>query len=183
MRVCRSFFFTSFFLRGAFLQSFFLLVLLGSTPYAGYGQPAEQGYAAGDELAGRVTRVTDGDSLILNGQDGQDYTIRLYGIDAPEWGQPHGREAGEALSARVSGRDVLITVQDIDIYGRLVGTVWLDGGNINLWLVQEGHAWWYQFFARDVTELEQAEAAARAAGIGLWAHDEPVAPWNWRRRR
>ncbi len=31
-------------------------------------------------------------------------------------------------------------------------------------------------------EFKVQEAAARAAGAGLWADQEPVAPWEWRKR-
>jgi len=133
-------------------------------------------------LEGRVTRVSDGDTFTLRYYGVQDETIRLHGIDAPERNQPHGAEAGAALARMVADRDVRVRVEDTDIYGRIVGTVFLDDENINLRMVREGHAWWYEFYARNDIDLQEAQAIARAARRGLWAGNNPVAPWDFRRR-
>jgi endonuclease YncB( thermonuclease family) len=75
-----------------------------------------------------------------------------------------------------------VAVEDVDIYGRLVGTVFVNDSNINLAMVEQGHAWWYEQYARDAFELELAEQQARAARRGLWASGTAVEPWEWRRR-
>jgi endonuclease YncB( thermonuclease family) len=133
-------------------------------------------------LEGRVTRVSDGDTFTLRYYGVQNETIRLHGIDAPERDQPHGAEAGAALARMVADRDVRVRVEDTDIYGRIVGTVFLDDENINLRMVREGHAWWYEFYARNDADLREAHANARAARRGLWAGNNPMAPWDYRRR-
>jgi endonuclease YncB( thermonuclease family) len=133
-------------------------------------------------LTGRVVRVTDGDTfrLISSGVDEQ--IIRLYGVDAPERDQPYGNDASRALAQRIDGRQVTVTVEDVDQYDRLVGTVYVDGANVNLALIEEGAAWWYEFYAEDERELELAEQRAREQRRGLWAARNPVPPWDWRRR-
>ena len=50
--------------------------------------------------------------------------IRLAEIDAPESRQPFGTRARQELSDLVFGKDVGMTVQDIDRYGRTVGRVY-----------------------------------------------------------
>jgi len=51
--------------------------------------------------------------------------------------------------------------------------------------VTVGLAWWYRKYSReqslgDQGRYEIAEAEARASRVGLWADDEPMAPWEWR---
>ena len=132
------------------------------------------------ELVGRVIKVVDGDSLEVR-VAGNEFPVRLYGVDAPEYGQPHGGDATRALTSKLARRTVLINIVDIDSYGRLVGTVYHRGENINVSMVAEGHGWWYRHYARSEDHLEDAEYAAREAGLGLWSKADPVAPWDWRR--
>ncbi|QIB65924.1 thermonuclease family protein [Kineobactrum salinum] len=99
------------------------------------------------DLSGRVVRVADGDSLSLLDRDNKQHAIRLYGIDAPERDQPHGEAAGAALAALVENARIGVTVIEEDDYGRLVGTAYADGTNINLAMVRAGHAWWYRHYA------------------------------------
>ena len=133
------------------------------------------------ELVGQVTEVIDGDSVEIQ-VDGSTYTVRLFGIDTPEHGQSHGNVAARALSRKLDRRQVGVNIEDIDSYGRLVGTVYYRGENVNLSMVAEGHGWWYRQYAPANHALRDAEAAAREAGLGLWASPAPVAPWEWRRR-
>jgi endonuclease YncB( thermonuclease family) len=133
-------------------------------------------------MSGRVARVTDGDTFRLDSPGVEQQIIRLYGVDAPERDQPYGSEASRALASRIDGRQVTVTVEDVDQYGRLVGTVYVDGANVNLALIEEGAAWWYEYYAEDERALELAEQAAREQRRGLWAARDPVAPWDWRRR-
>jgi len=131
------------------------------------------------ELVGRVSRVIDGDSVEVQ-VGGNEFPVRLFGIDTPERDQPHGDAATRALTGKLDSRTVAVSIADIDNYGRLVGTVYHRGHNINLEMIAEGHAWWYRQYAGSAGELEAAEQAAREAGLGLWAGREPVAPWQWR---
>ncbi|MFO7550464.1 MAG: thermonuclease family protein [Haliea sp.] len=135
------------------------------------------------DISGRVVRVADGDTVSLLDSNNEQHRIRLYGIDAPEHGQPHGDRAREALAGMVAGRHLGVVVVETDDYGRLVGTLYADSRNINLALVQQGHAWWYQYFARHERPLEAAEVEARSARRGLWAGHDPIPPWDWRRQQ
>jgi micrococcal nuclease len=136
----------------------------------------------GQDLSGRVIKVTDGDTLTLRTSDRREYSIRLYGIDAPEHDQPYGKTSSMALARMVINREVKVRVEDIDRYSRLVGTIEFEGDNINLAMVRDGNAWWYKQYSRSNRELEAAEASAKENRIGLWANDKPVAPWSWRRQ-
>lgn len=48
-------------------------------------------------------------------------------------------------------------------------------------MVRAGAAWDYPQFSRGKYQSE--ERAARAERRGLWAHQAPQAPWDWRAER
>jgi endonuclease YncB( thermonuclease family) len=132
-------------------------------------------------LAGRVTKVIDGDTIDVELESGP-IRVRLDSIDAPERAQPWGREATEALSRflRNGTAKVELQVSEQDRYERMVATVYLDGVNVNAWLVADGHAWAYSTYLNDKS-IPAVEAEARRLRRGLWRANDPVAPWKWRK--
>lgn len=134
------------------------------------------------KLSGRASKIADGDTITLIDAQRKTYKVRLFGIDSPESDQPYYHAAKRALSKLVSGKSVRIDVKDTDRYGRVVGTVFLDGRNVNLEMVKLGYAWWYEYYAPLDGDLREAQKHARANKSGLWADDKPTAPWDWRRR-
>lgn len=133
------------------------------------------------EFSGRVTSITDGDTLRIINSLGESQIIRLYGIDAPERDQPYGTQATNALRQKLSNSQISIVQQDIDDYGRIVGTIFLNERNINQEMVVQGHAWWYEFFAPDNRELGLAQSEAQNSKLGLWRSPNPMDPYEWRR--
>jgi endonuclease YncB( thermonuclease family) len=130
---------------------------------------------AATTLTGKVVGIADGDTLTLL-VDKTQVRVRLEGIDTPEWAQPFGRKAGQALAKIVFGKVVQVNDLGKDRYGRTLGIVRLDRRNVNLELVREGWAWWYRKYAPKNKELAAAEAAARKAKRGLWADAKPIPP-------
>ena len=125
-----------------------------------------------------TARVVDGDTVYT--KDGT--KIRLHGIDTPERDQRYGKKATRALDRLIKTK-IFVLEKDTDKYGRLVGVLYTpEGLNVNLEMVCGGHAWWYERYARFDGELEDCQKSAQEARLGLWAYDEPVAPWVWRRR-
>ena len=143
---------------------------------------SREGHAPGRfDLTGRVVRVADGDTVsVLDGSNRQ-HKIRLFGIDTPEWDQPHGKQARRALASLVDGRRVGVIRVETDSYGRTVGVLYLDETNVNLDMIRSGNAWWYRYYAPSERQFEQAERLAREQRKGLWAKSDPVPPWDWRR--
>ncbi|PPE71393.1 thermonuclease family protein [Caldimonas thermodepolymerans] len=139
-------------------------------------------WADGTRVVGRVTRVTDGDTLWLRveGENRKPLKIRIEGIDAPEACQPWGREATEALKARVLGRRLEAVLRARDSYQRWLGTLWLDGEDVAAWMVREGHAWSYRF-RRDDGPYAALEREARQARRGLFSQPDPMLPQVFRR--
>jgi len=158
----------------------------GAEPAANPSEPASPTSATTPidaALKGQAVNITDGDTFTLRYSSLEEERVRLHGIDAPERNQPHGPAAGAELARLIEGREVRVELVDRDNYGRLVARVWIGDLDINLALVEAGHAWWYEYYAQDRRDLELAEEAARRAQLGLWAQRNPVPPWEWRRNR
>jgi endonuclease YncB( thermonuclease family) len=133
------------------------------------------------DLQGKVTRVKDGDTFVLRDADGVSHTIRLHGVDTPESRQRHGKAASDFLSRRFNGQLVEVQTSGTDRYDRTIGTVFIEGSNINAELVCAGHGWWYQRYARTDRQLRACEVKARQEKLGLWAEADPIAPWEYRK--
>lgn len=154
----------------------------------GRGSPAELPLevTAAESFTGRVTHVSDGDTLLLAlAGSGTEIKVRLYGLDAPELNQPHGKEARKFLSNLLLNREVRVEKQDVDQYGRVVGQVFDSGLFINMTLVASGHAWVYEQFCHKpiCRQMKAEEAKARQKKLGLWKQTDRVPPWQWRHRQ
>src|SRR6185503_4350773 len=80
-------------------------------------------------LAGKVTRVSDGDSIEVDLASGHG-RVRFSAIDTPEWDQPYGAQSSAALKAMLPlGSKVELDVVSQDSFHRLVATVWLVEGD------------------------------------------------------
>jgi endonuclease YncB( thermonuclease family) len=135
---------------------------------------------AGQTFTARVTAVTDGDTFDAQRSAGGSVTVRLFGVDAPESGQPYGTKATRTARRLVKGERVRITVEDRGPYGRTIGRVEVGGAGLALLLTQRGLAWHYDRYAPGRTDLARAERRARNADRGLWSRPNPVPPWDWR---
>jgi endonuclease YncB( thermonuclease family) len=126
----------------------------------------------------KVDRVADGDTIVLKDKT----RVRLHGIDTPERDQPYGKQATGALDALIETK-ILVLEKDTDRYGRLVGVLYTaEGLNVNLEMVCNGSAWWYSRYAKNNRAMASCQDEAKEAGLGLWADDDPMRPWEWRRR-
>lgn len=153
--------------RKAFLLFFMLALLLQTASLR-----AEQ-------LAGRCVGVSDGDTvtLLINGRGER---IRLYGIDCPEKTQPFGQRAKQYASSLMFGKVVTLERADVDRYGRTIGRLYVDGKYVNAEMIRAGFAWHYKQYSSD-RDLAALELDARRARRGLWADQQPVPPWEFRR--
>lgn len=142
---------------------------------------------AATSLAGRVTRVVDGDSVWLApSTGGRAIEVRLSGIDAPEICQPHGVASRRFLAALVLRQPVQLQVDagrdGRDRHGRTLGVLFVGDVEVNRRLVEEGQAWSYG--ARGGAGPYGAQQRrARALGRGL--HEDGVSlerPADFRRR-
>ena len=135
--------------------------------------------AMAETLIGQVTRVVDGDTIVLKDSH-QEYRIRLIEIDAPESKQAYGSKSKRALSNKIAGQQVRVEYHSKDKYKRILGEIFLKSENINYWMVKNGHAWQYLKYS-DSKALAKAQANAQQRRLGLWADDNPMEPWVWRK--
>jgi endonuclease YncB( thermonuclease family) len=52
--------------------------------------------------------------------------------------------------------------------------------NLNKELVKNGLAWHFKKYSKD-NSYAVLENEARASKVGLWADNNPIAPWTWRK--
>lgn len=123
-----------------------------------------------------VVDVHDGDTVRL--ADGQ--RVRLWGIDAPELKQPHGKQARDHLRRLVLRRTVTLLTHGEDRYGRVLAVVVVDGRDANADLLRAGLAWWYRKYSPEAKDYAAIEESARKRCMGLWAQAMPLAPWDFR---
>ncbi|HEX7708498.1 MAG TPA: thermonuclease family protein [Thermoanaerobaculia bacterium] len=133
----------------------------------------------------RVVRVADGDSLTVVDAAGKQLEIRISGIDAPEKGESFADQSREALKRSMERQTLLVEVDDVDQYGRLVARLRLDGLDVGLRQIERGLAWVYPSANKLPVQVRrryaEAERRARATKVGLWSEGNPTPPWVQRR--
>lgn len=150
----------------------------------------------GREFSARVIVVLDGDTVLIRRSGGL-VKIRLAGIDAPEKDQAFGADSRNSLSDMVKDKRVSVASQAVDKYGRMVAKLSVDGLDVNAEQVRRGMAWaavgWRQNRPAPVPPagaysshhsnqaLIVLQDEARHAARGLWAQNDPMPPWRWRK--
>ena len=110
----------------------------GTSPAAPRPQRTEEGM---------VKRVADGDTITVITPNQTKLRMRMVGIDAPETpkgttfpGQLYGKEAEAYLKQLIEGKRVKVEIYGVDRYKRLLSTIFLDGKDINLAMIEAGLA-------------------------------------------
>lgn len=133
----------------------------------------------GAALSGEVVAITDGDTLTVRSEGGEQLRVRVAEIDAPESQQPFGAASKRSLSDLCFNVRAEIRPQKTDRYGRTVARVTCRGKDASEHQVHSGMAWVFERYASD-RNLFRLQDDARAANRGLWSERTPVAPWEWR---
>lgn len=128
-----------------------------------------------------VVGVTDGDTIKLL-IDNKEVKVRLEGIDCPEKKQAFGTKSKQALSDLVFGKKVQLEDHGKDFFGRTLGTIYVDGVNVNAKMIQDGWAWHYKQYNKDKS-LADLEQEARSGKRGLWKDKNPIPPWEFRKKK
>jgi endonuclease YncB( thermonuclease family) len=137
-----------------------------------------------DQLYGRVTKVTDGDTVtVMVGS--RSTPVRLIGVDTPETVAPNqpigcfGQRASDYTERILTKRIVRLEIPRIgeseDVYGRTLAYVYLDAGGdgsyghlFNEDLIRLGLARTTDFSHAYRREFERLREEAEARGAGLW---------------
>ena len=101
---------------------------------------------------------------------------------------PFGQRSKQSLSELVYGKFAVVEGEKNDRYGRLVGKVLVNGLDANLAQIRAGMAWHFKQYQREQSATDRqaysaAEDAAKSNKLGLWAENDPIAPWDWRKDR
>jgi endonuclease YncB( thermonuclease family) len=128
-----------------------------------------------------VSRVIDGDSLEVT-RNGIHFQVRLWGIDAPEWGQDFSADAKALCGQLVGGKEIELHEKYTDTYGRTVAMVLIDGLPLNEELIRRGMAWVHiRYCDEKICNIwRELEAEARLSHSGLWKDGQPIPPWRWK---
>jgi micrococcal nuclease len=129
----------------------------------------------------RVTRVVDGDTIVVDLGGGRSDRVRLIGIDTPETKSPSkpvqcfGKAASSHTTELLSPGTAVRLERDVeerDQYGRLLGYVYRasDGLFVNLELAKDGYAslLTYPPNVAHAGDFQAAVDDARARQAGLW---------------
>lgn len=142
---------------------------------------------AADAFDAKVVGISDGDTIRVLA-DGQQVTVRLAEIDAPEKSQPFGAKAKQSLSDMCFDKQARITTQGHDRYGRTVGRIYCFTPGVKVEIdanaeqVRRGMAWVFDRYATDQS-LYRLQDDARIDHRGLWADSASIPPWEWRKSR
>ncbi|PIR53907.1 hypothetical protein COU75_03585 [Candidatus Peregrinibacteria bacterium CG10_big_fil_rev_8_21_14_0_10_42_8] len=123
-----------------------------------------------------VHRIIDGDTLEVVLFDGSEETVRIIGIDTPEYKECYFEEATEYLQLLISDKNIVLQEQpgdDRDKYERLLRYIHIDGIDIGLQLITDGYARNYPWFDHPrVEQYSTLENRAKQLGLGLWSECE-----------
>jgi micrococcal nuclease len=133
------------------------------------------------EQTGKVVKIVDGDTFDMLTKEKNTLRIRMNGIDCPERKQDFYQSAKNALAGYIFNKEVKLLITGRDRNKRTLATVYCGGENINLAMIKNGYAWHYKKYSSDTT-YAKAEQEARLTRKGLWRMDNPVAPWDFRKK-
>lgn len=137
-------------------------------------------------LRGTVTYVIDGETFTLELSQGTSAKIKLYGVSIPKYNQPYGSLATAFVNKLLEGKYVECQIKDKLRSGLLVCQVHIVKISVNTDLTEEllknGLAWHdkKQYPNQHLSELEEHAQKSR---VGLWASENPIAPWSWYKRK
>ena len=126
----------------------------------------------------KVVRIVDGDTYVLEDDNGTKGKIRIIGADTPETKhpkkgkEPFGLEATEFAKRHLSNKEVKLTFEKgkKDRYKRILAHVYIKGMHFNKMLIDSGMAR-TKFYAPnfDFKEiLETSQKIAKKNKIGIW---------------
>lgn len=128
-----------------------------------------------------VSRVIDGDTVLVINSDGEEERVRLLLVDTPESVHPDkpaekfGEEASEFTKKHLKqGKKITLErgSPEKDDYGRTLGYIFIDGVNFNQLLLEEGYAriaYVYEPNTKYLNEFKKAENRAKEQKKNIWS--------------
>ena len=144
-----------------------LVVCLGGAGAHGAQHPLAS--LVGKTINGRVTAVADGDTLdIVPAGETRAIRVRIFGIDAPERGEPFADQSRNRARVLAFDKLVQLTGVSVDTYSRLVARVRIGDVDLALDLLSNGLACHYRRYSNERPQAD-AETAAKSRALGFWA--------------
>lgn len=129
---------------------------------------------------GMCTNVIDGDTIeVKRGKLTE--TVRIFGIEAPELTQPRGTDVLVRVKKALLGQYVSVAPSAIGDDGILIGGVALGKSWVNVELLKAGLVWCQPGLNGRQDDLIKYEKWARSQKAGIWADNDLVSPWEWRK--
>lgn len=119
-------------------------------------------------LTAHVVGIIDGDTVDVVIPPARRVRVRLHGVDTPESGEPFSQQALVFTRVLMFSRDVAITGKDVDVYGRLVARIVIDGNDASEAVIAAGLGCTFHRYVSDPL-LDAALSRARAGHLGFWA--------------
>ncbi len=126
----------------------------------------------------RCIGVTDGDTFTCLDTAGKQQKVQISEIDAPELGQPYGRDARDMLAEFIFGKSLAVVPISSTSDGIVVCKVSVNGKDIGREMVVAGAAW---SEPASETPLIKDQQDAKEARRGLWSEASPTPPWEFRK--
>jgi endonuclease YncB( thermonuclease family) len=162
-------------MKRAFMLQFVLMIL---------GVVCLTATARAATLQAKVTEVESGNRLVVSNIS-RSLRVRLKGVAPPEMGQPFSDAAREHLKALILNKAVTVEYTNLS-EGYLDSRVFLNEIDIGSQMIRDGVAWYDQTIITGLSVADQSiylqcEQAARSEKRGLWADQNPVSPWEFRK--
>ncbi|MBI5816140.1 MAG: thermonuclease family protein [Nitrospinae bacterium] len=147
-------------------------------------------------IIGTVTRIYDGDTIGVTGDNGKFIRVQLAYIDAPDFEkgmkapQPAYRESMETLARMIMNKEVIVESFGPDKSGKVDGMVFLDAVEVNVEMVLKGMAEIYfpmrsnpsAYKKEYMDKLFEAEKTAKENKTGIWSDPNYVSPYTLRHK-
>jgi endonuclease YncB( thermonuclease family) len=124
-------------------------------------------------------KVVDGDTFtVISRRDGQQWNVRLWGVNAPDSKECFYKEATKILEQELTRTKITYERQGYDGFGRILAKVYVNGVSLEESLVATGAAVAFDAAAvhdelkpskEYVNSLKQIEAKAKAEKLGMWS--------------
>jgi endonuclease YncB( thermonuclease family) len=131
----------------------------------------------------------DGDTTTVRDRNGNQFKIRYAAIDANELGQAGGKEARDYLYSLIPvDSKVSIVFTGNESYGRYEATIYRNGKNISLAMLQAGHAVIDTRYIKRIeldmrADYQKAQDNAKKNKLGRWSSRKTQQmPSEWRKK-
>ena len=121
-----------------------------------------------DTVAGQVTQVISGDSMVVTVAGKTPLNVHLFGVVTPDLNEPFGKEARDQVERWTRGQGVLLRLRGVED-SRVLGEIILPNTrDLSHLLLKAGLARWDDGDEPNNKQLERLQTEAQRLGLGIW---------------